>query len=101
MARDIHSIGNATTKLHRTRLYLNISQADLPHETYMDLVTTMTETFKLDFESVEHPGFVSIPELTSFLYRGELRRALDELLKKVHRGQHRKAADRPLSGSQP
>ena len=85
MARDIHSIGNATTKLHRTRLYVNISQADLPHETYMDLVTTMTETFKLDFESVEHPGFVSIPELTSFLYlaglnRGEFRRALDELL---------------------
>ena len=45
----------------------------------------MTETFKLDFESVEHPGYVSIPELTSFLYlaglnRGEFRRALDEFL---------------------
>lgn len=85
MIRSIHSIGNAATKLHRTRLYVNISQADLPHEAYMDLVTTMTETFKLDFESVEHPGYVSIPELTSFLYlaglnRGEFRRALDELL---------------------
>ena len=45
----------------------------------------MTETFKLDFESTVHPGFVSIPELTSFLYlaglnRIEFRRALDELL---------------------
>ena len=81
MIRSIHSIGNAATKLHRTRLYVNISQADLPHEAYMDLVTTMTETF----ESVEHPGYVSIPELTSFLYlaglnRGEFRRTLDELL---------------------
>ena len=83
--RDIHSIGNAATKLHRTRLYVNVSQSDLPHETYMDLVTSMTETFKLDFESTIHPGFVSIPELTSFLYlaglnRTEFRRALDELL---------------------
>lgn len=85
MVRDIHAIGNAATKLHRTRLYVNISQADLPHETYMDLVTTMTETFRLDFESSIHPGYVSIPELTSFLYlaglnRTEFRRALDELL---------------------
>ena len=83
--RAIHSIGNASTKLHRTRLYVNISQSDLPHEAYMDLITSMTETFKLDFESAAHPGFVSIPEFTSFLYlaglnRSEFRRALDELL---------------------
>ena len=45
----------------------------------------MTETFKLDFESTVHPGFVSNSELTSFLYlaglnRTEFRRALDVLL---------------------
>jgi hypothetical protein len=40
MVRDIHSIGNVATKLHRTRLYVNVSQSDLPHETYMDLVTS-------------------------------------------------------------
>lgn len=85
MVRDIHSIGNAATKLHRTRLYANISQGDLPHEQYMDLVTTMADTFKLDFESTDFPGYVSLRELTSFLYlaglnRGEFRRALDELL---------------------
>lgn len=45
----------------------------------------MTDTFKLDFESADHPGFVSIPELTSFLYlaglnRNEFWHALDELL---------------------
>lgn len=85
MTRDIHSIGNAATKLHRTRLYANVAQSDLPHEEYMDLVTSMADTFKLDFESTEHPGFVSLRELTSFLYlaglnRNEFRRALDELL---------------------
>ena len=85
MVRDIHSIGNAATKLHRTRLYANVTQAELPHEEYMDLVTSMADTFKLDFESTEHPGFVSLRELTSFLYlaglnRNEFRRALDELL---------------------
>ena len=85
LVRDIHSIGNAATKLHRTRLYVNVSQSDLTHESYIDLITTMTETFKLDFESAVHPGFVSLPELTSFLYlaglnRNEFRRALDELL---------------------
>ena len=85
MTRDIHSIGNAATTLHRTCLYANVAQADLPHEEYMDLVTSMADTFKLDFESTEHPGFVSLRELTSFLYlaglnRNEFRRALDELL---------------------
>ena len=58
MVRDIHSIGNAASKLHRTRLYVKVSQSDLPHETYMDLVTSMTETFKLDFESTAHPDYV-------------------------------------------
>ena len=83
MIRDIHSVGNAATKLHRTRLYVNISQSDLPHEAYIEQVTSMTGTFKSDFESAVHPGFVSIPELTSFLYlaglnRLEFRRALEE-----------------------
>ena len=45
----------------------------------------MMDTFKLDFESADHPGYVTIPELISFLYfaglsRTEFRRALDELL---------------------
>ena len=85
MARSIHSTGNAATKLHRTRQYMNISQANSPHELYMDHITSMTETFRLDFESTDHPGHVSINELASFLYlaglnRGEFRRALDELL---------------------
>ena len=51
----------------------------------MDQVTSMTETFTLNFESLDHPGHVSIAELASFLYlaglnRAEFRRALDELL---------------------
>ena len=51
----------------------------------MDQVTSMTETFTLYFESLAHPGHVSIAELASFLYlaglnRGEFCWALDELL---------------------
>ena len=82
MIWGIHSIGNAATKLHRTRNYMNITQSDLPHE---ETFNSMTETFKLDFKSTAHPGFVSVPELTSFLNlaglnRTEFRRALDDLL---------------------
>lgn len=85
MLRDIHSIGNAATKLHRTRLYVNVAQNELSHEAYMDLVTSMTKTFKLDFESAAHPGYVSLAELTSFLYLVGLdmevfRRPIDQLL---------------------
>ena len=85
MAKDIHSIGNATTKLHRTRLYMNITQGSSAHEVYMDQVTTMAETFALDFKSTEHPGYVRLSEITSFLYlaglnRTEFRRAIDDLL---------------------
>jgi hypothetical protein len=91
MLRDIHSIGNAATKLYRTRLYVNVAQNDLSHEAYMDLVTSMTETFKLDFESTTHPGYVSLPELTSFLYLAGLdhdlfRRPIDELLNNTPTG---------------
>ena len=82
---DIHSIGNATTKLYRTRLFMNITQDTSAHEVYMDQVTTMAETFALDFGSTDHPGYVRISEITSFLYlaglnRSEFRRAIDDLL---------------------
>ena len=91
MARDIHSIGNATTKLYRTRLFMNITQDTSAHEVYMDQVTTMAETFALDFGSTDHPGYVRISEITSFLYlaglnRSEFRRAIDDLLQNNHIG---------------
>ena len=54
MTRDIHSIGNATIKLHRTRLYVNIAQNDMSHESYIELITSMAATFMLHFESTEH-----------------------------------------------
>ena len=68
MARDIHSIGNATTKLYRTRLFMNTTRDTSAHEVYMNQVTTMAETFVLDFGSTEHPGYLRISEITSFLY---------------------------------
>jgi hypothetical protein len=85
MARDIHSVGNATTKLHRTRLYVNVAQNDMSHEAYIELITSMADTFTLDFESTEHPGYVSLNELRSSLYlnglnKTQFRRAVDEIL---------------------
>lgn len=85
MARDIHSIGNATTKLHRTRLLANIAQNESSHESYIEQLTTMATTFSLDFGSELHPGFVSISELISFFYlaglnMSQFRRAIDETL---------------------
>ena len=85
MARDIHSIGNATTKLHRTRLYVNIAQNDMSHEAYIEQITSMADTFTLDFDSIEHPGYVRLSELKGFFYlaglkRTEFRRAIDEIL---------------------
>ena len=64
---------------------MNITQGTSAHEAYMDEVTTMAETFALDFGSTEHLGYVRLSEITSFLYlaglnRNEFRRALDELL---------------------
>lgn len=80
MARDIHSIGNATTKLHRTRQYVNPSQTDLTHEQYMEQVCSMAETFNIDFESPTYPGYVRLNEFHSFVDRAQFRRAIDETL---------------------
>jgi hypothetical protein len=84
MARNIHSIGNATTKLHLTRLYVNIAQNNMSHEAYIEQINSMVDTFKLSFNSIEHPGYVSLSELKSFFYltgliRTEFQRAIDEI----------------------
>ena len=91
MARDIHSIGNATTKLHRTRLLANITQNESSHEEFIDKVTTMAATFTLDFQSELHPGFVSIAELISFFYlsglnKSQFQRAIDDTLQSTPNG---------------
>lgn len=64
---------------------MNTTQATLTHEVYMDQVTTMADTFALDFGSTDHPGYVRLSEITSFLYlaglnRSEFRRPIDDLL---------------------
>ena len=91
IARDIHSIGNATTKLHRTRLYFNIAQNNMSHEGYIEQLISMADTFTLDFNSIEHPGYISLSKLKSFFYlaglnRTEFRRAIDEILQNNHTG---------------
>lgn len=84
MVRDNHSTGNASTKLHRTRQFLTATQDNMSHESYMEQITNQADTFRLDFESAEHPGYVSISEFTSAIYLQGLsthfRRPLDDLL---------------------
>ena len=85
MARDIHSIGNATTKLHRTRQHVNLSQTELTHEQYMEQLCSMAETFIIDFESATYPGYVRLNEFHSFMYlagldRSQFCRSIDETL---------------------
>ena len=51
----------------------------------MDKVTTMAEAFAHDFGSTEHPGYVRLSEITSFLYlaglnRTEFGKAINDLL---------------------
>jgi hypothetical protein len=51
----------------------------------MDLVISGAETFKLDIESTAYPGYISLAELTSFLYLAGVdkelfRRPIDQLL---------------------
>lgn len=51
------SIGNAKTKLHRTRQCVNMSKtSDLTLEQYMEQTCSIAETFNLDFESPTYPG---------------------------------------------
>ena len=86
MAKDIHSVGNATTKLHRTHeLYMNINQGTSTHEEYMERSAQMADTFAIDFASTLHPDYVRLSEIHSFLYlaglnRTQSRRAIDEVL---------------------
>jgi hypothetical protein len=85
MARDINSIGNATTKLRRTRQYVSLSELDLTHEQYMEQACSMAETFNIDFESPTHPGYILLNEFHTFIYlagldRTQFRKAIDETL---------------------
>ena len=84
MVRDNHSTGNASTKLHRTRLFLTATQGDMSHESYMEKITSQKDTFRLDFESAAHPNCVDIDEFTSAIYlhglNSSFRRPLDDLL---------------------
>ena len=91
MAKDIHSVGNATTKLHRTRLYMNINQGTSTHEEYMEKSAQMADTFAIDFASSLHPEYVRLSEIHSFLYlaglnRTQFRRAIDEVLQSTPSG---------------
>lgn len=63
----IHSTGNASTKLLRTRQLLNSQQAELTLSQYLQRLTSDIEQFKVDFGSPDNPELVSVNEIHCFL----------------------------------
>ena len=63
--------------------YIGPASTSTSHKTTYPI--SGAETFKLDFESTAHPGYISLAELTSFLYLAGVdeelfRRPIDQLL---------------------
>ena len=64
---SIHSTGNASTKLLRTRLLLNSQQSDSTLSQYLQTLSTNIDQFKVDFGSPLDPELVSVSEIHCFL----------------------------------
>lgn len=91
MMRATHAIGNASVKMSRTRDFFQSTQGSDSHAAFLDKVNTRTDTFSLDYSSMQHPGFVSINEICSSIYLSGLnkeifRRPLDNLLESTPDG---------------
>ena len=56
----IHSTGNASTKLLRTRQLLNSHQGDQTRSQYIQTMASDFEQFKVDFGSLQNPDMVSV-----------------------------------------
>lgn len=63
----IHSTGNASTKLLRTRLLLNSQQSDSTLSQYLQTLSSNIDQFKVDFGSPTNPELVSVAEIHCFL----------------------------------
>ena len=62
----IHSTGNASTKLLRTRQLLNSHQGDQTLSQYIQTMASDFEQFKVDFGSLHNPDMVSVAQLHCF-----------------------------------
>ena len=62
----IHSTGNASTKLLRTRQLLNSHQGDKTLSEYIQTMASDFEQFKVDFGSPTNPDMVSVAQLHCF-----------------------------------
>jgi hypothetical protein len=63
----IHSTGNASTKLLRTRLLLNSQQSDSTLSQFLQTLSQNIDQFKVDFGSPINPELVSVSEIHCFL----------------------------------
>ena len=63
----IHSTGNASTKLLRTRNLLQSQQGESTLSQYIQTLSTNIEQFKSDFGSPANPELVSVNEIHCFL----------------------------------
>ena len=63
----IHSTGNASTKLLRTRSLLQSQQGDSTLSLFLQTLSTNVEQFKTDFGSPTNPELVSVNEIHCFL----------------------------------
>ena len=63
----IHSTGNASTKLLRTRLLLNSQQSDSTLSQYLQTLSSNIDQFKVDFGSPTNPELDSVAEIHCFL----------------------------------
>jgi hypothetical protein len=63
----IHSAGNASTQLLRTRLLLNSQQSDSTLSQFLQTLSQNIDQFKVDFGSPINPELVSVSEIHCFL----------------------------------
>jgi hypothetical protein len=86
MAQSIHKTGDASIKYKRTQALIMDSQGSDSFETYASRLNSNFTQFEDDFESTNHPGYVSLKELKSFLFlkgcnRLQFQRLFDEQLR--------------------
>jgi hypothetical protein len=86
MAQSIHKTGDASTKYKRTQALIMDSQGADSFENFSSRLNINFAQFVDDFESSQHPGYISLKELKSFLFlkgcnRNQFQRLFDEQLR--------------------
>lgn len=87
MIRDIHEVGNATTKLHRLKSFVALEQQSLTHEEYLSCFNALKTSVAADFGSQDpaHKDYFHMDTLFCVLYlagldKPQFQPVLDQLL---------------------